>query len=269
MPCSPTTQDPPAPVLQSELSRFRGRAAAYGRFHGVYLVDTALDGLRSMTWRTAGTAGTTTCPYNDTGATCAVLMAAPNLSQNLPAGHPMLQIDANSFVMDHLIVEGNRDARASSADCTVSGGNYTNSNIFFRAPATSSVFTNNVTRNAVCGSGMVVDADSMTIRGNYFYQNGDHGNGLTGLFADGLTATHCSSCDISYNNMTDNTDVQLVIGNGTNTTIMGNTIQSFSKLLCGLALITSTMLTRVTSPASRYLETIFRAAVMARVVTSP
>lgn len=193
---------------------------------GVYLIDAGLDVNRTMTWRTVGTAGTAVCPYNDTGTTCAMLMAAPNLTQNSPAGHPMLQIDASGFVMDHLIVEGNRSARLSGVTCQGDGENYHNSNIYFRLYATSSVFTNNVTRNAVCGSGMVVDADSMTIQSNYFYHNGDH---ETGLWADGLTVTNCSGCLITNNNLTDNTDVQLVMGNGTNTIISSNTFQQFTQ----------------------------------------
>ena len=188
---------------------------------GVYLINWGLDSPRAMIWRTQGSAGTAVCPYNDNGATCAVLKAHPTLDTNLAARHPMIQVTSSSFVMDHLIIDGNRTSRPASCP-----DNYRGSNLFFTSSATSSRFTRSVTRNALCGSGCVVDADQMTVSENYFFQNGIH---TLGLVSDGLTITNCSSCTINNNNLTDNTDVQMVMGNGTNTSITANTFQSVSR----------------------------------------
>ena len=188
---------------------------------GVYLINWGLDSPRSMTWRTQGSAGTAVCPYNDNGSTCAVLKAHPTLDTNLTARHPMIQVTSSSFVMDHLIIDGNRASRPASCP-----DNYKASNLYFTNSATSSQLTRSVTRNALCGSGCVVDADQMTVSENYFFQNGIHSSGL---WADGLTITNCSSCTINNNNLTDNTDVQMVMGNGTNTSITANTFQSQSR----------------------------------------
>jgi len=193
---------------------------------GIYSIGGPIDSLRSLTWRTAGTQSAVGCYYGDTtAAECAILRAHPNIDANLTGRHPMIQITLPGFAMDHLIIDGNRSSRPQTC-----ADNYRGSNVYFTSNAANSRFTNSVSMNALCGSGLVIDANGMMILGNYLYQNGiNPADPADRLWADGLTLTNCSNCIVDGNRLIDNTDVQMVMGNGEYTQITNNLLQSSTR----------------------------------------
>jgi hypothetical protein len=74
-----------------------------------------------------------------------------------------------------------------------------------------------------------------TISNNFFWANGDHAH--TNMWADGLTAIGANLSSITDNEFQDNSDVDLIVGDGYKSTISGNNIsQAGQATFAGLML---------------------------------
>ena len=116
---------------------------------------------------------------------CANLIAAPELSA--PFG--MLQVTQPNVVLDHLVLDGNREARLGTAVGRALAQGCTQNNApgyNMQAAASGFQLTNSVSKRALCGSGLVVGGllQSVQIAYSTFAYNGDH---RFGAWSDGLT----------------------------------------------------------------------------------
>jgi hypothetical protein len=212
---------------------------------GVYMLDKQIGIRRSISIRTQGSLGTPACSRDETdGSNCAILKASPALDTTTNAsrltmiyvgnglfnGQPVFGLPVSNVSLDYIIIDGNRAAREASASyCNGTTDAYRGGNIHFEISNNSSV-TNSVTRNAVCGSGMHFIGDGATFTNNQFYANGaDANSGVSLRWADGLTLLTCNSCTLTGNAFIDNTDVGLVFGGGTNTSITGSVFEQPTK----------------------------------------
>jgi len=86
---------------------------------------------------------------------------------------------------------------------------------------------------APCNSGMTVDGTSgagFEISNSWFAYNGFQANtpGKDRMWADGLTLWGCNRGYVHHNHFVDNTDVNLVVGGGSDCTVAYNTINNYS-----------------------------------------
>ena len=79
-----------------------------------------------------------------------------------------------------------------------------------------------VSRNALCGTGMVWSGGLATIQRSEFRGNGIAGT--SGLWADGLTLVYAPQSTVSSNRFVDNSDVALILGYGVNSQVEHNVI---------------------------------------------
>jgi Ig-like domain from next to BRCA1 gene len=191
---------------------------------GVYRLDQNLKINGGFTWRSEGT---TACSTSDTtGATCAVLRAAENISGIENKNGILRATNVSGLTLDRIIVDGNRLLRGIDAFergneyCKVpippappqdpaNPGNYKGSNILLEG-ITNLTVNGIVSMNAVCGSSLTIIADRATITNNKFYANGN--SDIQDHWSDGLTLLQCRNCTVTDNTFTDNTDVALVFG---------------------------------------------------------
>jgi hypothetical protein len=86
------------------------------------------------------------------------------------------------------------------------------------------------TQHALCGSGMEVGGSTYEIKNSYFLSNGfEEGQHVYGAWSDGLTLGQCTAPSGSYsrvhdNYFEDNTDIDLIIGQGQNCLVYDNVI---------------------------------------------
>lgn len=153
----------------------------------------------------------------------ATMIAAPGLNDS------MLRVSGvDDFEISFIRFDGNRENRSREKPC-VAGNNFRNvelSGSGFRVRYVES-------RGAVCGSGMTVGGSRrFEIYGSLFYDNGrqaEEANGVSGLWADGLTVFECRDSTIRDNHFWDNTDVDLGVNGGRACSVYRNTISHFSR----------------------------------------
>ena len=192
---------------------------------GTYKISGTVFINKPMTFRTAGTAGAAgNCEA--AGVACAVLKADPNL--NVTSG--LLNVSSNNVILDHLIVDGNRNARLGgpAASTCIGGNNRAGTNIFVSG-CTNCRFTKSVTREALCGTALSWVGDGARITNSVVRNNG---NGITRrLWADGLTLLKSNNATVNNNLFVNNSDVALILGGSTNSTVAGNTIQQNDRVV--------------------------------------
>lgn len=121
-----------------------------------------------------------------------------------------------SYISDVSISGITIDGNKSNRTCI---GNYAGTNIHF--DHVDNVLIDSITsRNAVCGSGLVLSSKKARITNSMFLTNGTHE--IPNSWADGLTLLHCDDCTVSANSFIDNTDVAFVWGGGRNTVVEKN-----------------------------------------------
>lgn len=136
---------------------------------------------------------------------------------------PMLEVqDANDYEISELIFDGNKGSR----------GRYDLCNDDFRPEGNNLLVSGNGfvihhldVINAMCGTGMQVTGSNFQIYSIYFAWNGYSSKpGASQPWADGLTLTRCDGGYVHSNNFVDNTDVDLMAGNGIGCVVQANTI---------------------------------------------
>jgi len=134
--------------------------------------------------------------------------------------------------LDHLIVNGNRQRRyqSSSANSCQAGQNQAGFNLSLVCSHCS--FTNSVSMNALCGSGLELSGaggggasdpfvpEDLLIENSEFTANGVH---TSRLWADGLTVHIAKNSTFTQNTFIDNTDIAMIFGGCKNCLISENT----------------------------------------------
>lgn len=184
---------------------------------GRYSLARPIEIAKPMTLRTKGSAGAPPCAPEGPG--CAELVALPELAQ--PFG--LLVVKAAAAV-DHIVIDGNRLARAggpAAASC-IAGNTSPGFNAAYFC--SSCAFTNSVSRNAVCGTGLqIAKGNKITVTRSTFAGNGRHNQKM--LWADGLTVHDAADSTFNDNTFIDNTDVDLIFGGCERCRIQNNTIR--------------------------------------------
>ena len=187
---------------------------------GVYSLAAQIKLTQAITLRTAGTSGQPPCQLSNHG--CAELKALPALYQ--PFG--MIHATAAGVTVDHLVLNGNRQARGGTPAHGMCSSLKNNSYGFNGTFSCSScALTNSASIYALCGTGFLVTgtATSVTVADNTFAYNGVHT--VQNLWSDGLTVHDAKSSSFTGNSFIDNTDIDLIFGGCTSCKIQNNTIK--------------------------------------------
>ncbi len=207
-----------ADVLQECIAR----APAYSSIEippGVYVLRRGIVVTTPLTIRTAGTRGSSV-PCTTAPDRCAWLVAAPDFRD--PWG--VLLVNAtNNVTIEHLVIDGNQAARGAS---TAARSCITGQNIFgFNASVLRCLncsVADVLSRNALCGTGMVWVGGNASIQRSTFQGNG---NASTRMWSDGLTMLYAPQSEIVDNQFLDNSDVALIFGYGVSSRIERNVVR--------------------------------------------
>ena len=207
-----------ADVLQECIDR----APAYSSVEippGTYVLHRQVVVRTPLTIRTAGSAHTSLSCVAGSDR-CAILVAAPELF----AAYGFLFIGStNNVTLEHLVLDGNRAARLSSAAARWCLDGNTASG--FNASVLECVncgLDDVVSRNALCGTGMVWSGAHALIQRSEFSGNGDART--RSMWADGLTLAYAPESDIRGNRFVDNSDIGLIVGYAVQSRVEGNLV---------------------------------------------
>ena len=217
--CNPGSQENvlPADAIQGCIDR----APAFSAVEipvGTYVLNHQIVVSTSISLRGALTAGTS-CALAPDG--CPALVAAPDFADQWG----LLVIRATTNVrLEHFVIDGNRAERTASAAARscVDGDNTYGFNASILECDGCRV-DDVVSRNAVCGTGMVWTGANATIERSAFLSNGDAGT--RSMWADGLTLLSAPRSTIRENTFENNSDVGLIIGHGVDSRIERNAIR--------------------------------------------
>src|SRR5262249_22658308 len=144
----------------------------------------------SMTLTTAGAAGSAAPCLGYDAVRCAVLRADATTTPSSAGTRGFVRLGSTtvtvaSVTLDHVIVDGNREARLSSAAATACAAGQNGDGINVGANCASCSILGTASVRALCGSGMEWDGDGLTVKRSIFFANGDHGT--QNMWSDGLT----------------------------------------------------------------------------------
>ena len=199
---------------------------------GTYTLDRRVVVSRPVTIRTAGTAGTeVSCVASP--AACATLLASHDFID--PYG-VLLVWNTGSVMLQDLVIDGNRNARLRSTAARWCERGRTSSG--FNAAVLDCVgcsVDEVVSKNALCGTGMLWSGARAAIGRSEFRDNGDART--PHMWADGLTVVYAPDSTIANNRFVDNSDIGLIVGHGARSRIEGNTVvQRRQRAFAGLML---------------------------------
>jgi hypothetical protein len=172
----------------------------------------------AVTLRTANVGSVSSCL--DAPDTCAVLVAAPDLADQWG----MLVVRSAAHVrLEYFVLDGNRAQRTDSpaARFCVNGDTaygFNASVLECEACGLEGV----VSRNALCGTGLVWTGAGATIEHSAFVSNGDAAT--RSMWADGLTLLYAPRSSIRENTFANNSDVALIVGFGVDARVERNVI---------------------------------------------
>ena len=176
---------------------------------GTYTLYSYLTIDRGITLTTAGIP--ITAPGCQVTGACAVLRAGLTMQGLLDPKTRvgfLFRIAGTGTTIHHIVFDARKPAR-SDVDrklCATSGGIGW---VGFWNTCADCKFTKNVVTNALCSSNMVVEeAIRSEISHSVFSNAGTHGSRV----ADGLTILHAAQSNISYNQFSNNADIDLVLG---------------------------------------------------------
>ena len=198
------------------------RAPAYSSVEvppGVYVLERQVVVSTPLTIRTAGTRGSSVSCVT-TPDLCATFIAAPDFRD--PWGL-LLVTSTNSVTIEHLVIDGNQGARGTStaARACLDGRNI----LGFNASVLDCLecrLADVLSRNALCGTGMVWVGRNASIERSAFQANG---NASARMWSDGLTVLYAPQSEIVGNQFIDNSDVALIVGYGVSSRIERNVVR--------------------------------------------
>ena len=198
------------------------RAPAYSSVEippGVYVLHRQVVVTTPLTIRTAGTRGSSV-PCTTAPGRCASFVAAPDFSD--PWG--LLVVRAtNNVALEHIVIDGNEAARGASwaARSCAEGRNIFGFNATV-LDCDSCNLADVLSRNALCGTGMVWVGANASIQRSIFQGNG---NAAASMWSDGLTVIYGPQSLIVDNQFVDNSDVALILGYGVSSRIERNVVR--------------------------------------------
>lgn len=174
---------------------------------GIYRMDGQLALRRPITVRTAGL-GADAPPCAGDTTRCATLRASAEL--DVPGGFVFLG-ETTRVALDHLVLDGNREARVGSAAYTrCAGGDNRNGFNAMLAGCARCSFTASVSMRALCGTGFEWRGDEATVVDSAFRANGDHAT--RNLWSDGLTLLQSDRARVERCTFADNSDIGFISG---------------------------------------------------------
>jgi hypothetical protein len=188
---------------------------------GRYAIGSQIRITKPMTLRTSGLSETDIRCSSRSPSLCAELYALPAFRDR----HGLLYVDQNGSAIDHIVIDGNKDGRAgipggAAADCAA-GDTERGRSVYWAANKSS--ITNSVIKNALCGTGLGIGRNSnVSVISNTIISNGTHDRRM--MWADGITAYDLSDATFRNNLISDNTDIDFVLGGCRNCSIIENSI---------------------------------------------
>ncbi|MFZ2456212.1 MAG: hypothetical protein WAX07_07030 [Candidatus Altiarchaeia archaeon] len=166
------------------------------------------------------TTDTPRCTYGQLND-CAELIA----SRSLADCGGLLDVAYAGSVIDHIIINGNKDGRRGASAESYCKASNTCPGYNMRLRCSGCTFTNSVSENALCGTGMEVSGrnDNVHVTNSLFAFNGIHDSSM--LWADGLTVHDCSNSVFTGNYFVDGTDIDFIFGGCQNCIIQNNSIR--------------------------------------------
>lgn len=220
-----------ADVLQECIDR----APAYSSVEippGIYVLYRHVVVSTPLTIRTAGSANSSLSCVAGSDQ-CAVLIAGPDFFD--PDGVLVIR-STNNVTLEHLVLDGNRQGRLSSAAARLCEHGQTA--FGFNAAVLECVscgLDDVVSQNALCGTGMVWSGANALIQRSAFRANGD--STRRGMWADGLTLVYAPESDVRQNQFVDNSDIGLIVGYGVRSRVERNIVlQRTQSAFAGLML---------------------------------
>ena len=152
---------------------------------------------------------------------CAELIA----SRTLADCGGLLDVAYSGSVIDHIIVNGNKDGRRGTTAENYCKASNTCPGYNMRLRCSGCSFKNSVSENALCGTGMEVSGknDNVHVTNSLFAFNGIHDSSM--LWADSLTVHDCSNSVFTGNSFVDGTDIDFIFGGCQNCVIQNNNIR--------------------------------------------
>ena len=188
---------------------------------GIYRITSEIAVNKPLTLRTSGTDGSQVGCLDPSAPRCVVFRADDNL--NLPRGF-FRPGTTDHVALDHIVLDGDRDARLSSeAAATCASG--TNNGAGFNASTSGCVacsFLYSASVRALCGTGFEWLGAGATIDHSVFEFNGDHAT--TNMWSDGLTLLQSDNAIVTNSRFIDNSDIGLICGGGQNAVFRNNYI---------------------------------------------
>jgi hypothetical protein len=159
-------------------------------------------------------------------AACAILTATPSNTDSL-----LLSTGASNLVLDHIALDGNIGPRRAHnpGDTWGPNGAY-NARIHACASCQFLGFTST---RAVRGTGLEFEGDNAVFSGVYFYENGWGALSASSSWSDGLTIWSSANVHITGSKFIDNSDIDLILGNGPSAVIENNTIGNHTNFSFG------------------------------------
>ncbi len=196
---------------------------------GIYRIDSKLQITAApITLRTEGK-GPAMPPCTPAAHDCAELRASTAFADT--AG--ILQVMAAGSVVDHLVINGNKTARAGTASGSQCGAGSNTYGYNMRLACSNCTLMNSVTQNALCGTGCEVSGAGS---GVIVWRNTIAGNGVhdhSGMWADGVTVHDYAGSTFAANQFADNTDVDFIFGGCQNCYIQGNSLHHTAAFASG------------------------------------
>lgn len=218
-------QRPATEAIQACVDR-TGEGGALELPAGTYRMDRQLWLGRPLTLRTAGTAGQGgSCLA---GVACAVLRAAPDLYVE----NGFVAIAGDGVHLEHLVLDGNRQARLGSQAAAVCAGGF--NRVGFNATAQECrgcSFHHSASINALCGSGFEWIGDDASVVGSTFRDNGDNTRHM--MWSDGLTLLRSDGAVVRNDEFIDNSDIGFICGGGRGGVFVDNVIRQQRQLAFG------------------------------------
>ena len=149
---------------------------------------------------------------------CAELIAAPGFPLHWGG---MIHVSAAGSVVDHIIMNGNKDGMAAINKSLTGVNGYQN----ILMDCSNCSLTNSVSKFAYCCTGAgLTGTEKMVATNNLFAFNGMHDKSV-GSWSDGLTIGNAKNSIFTGNEFVDNTDIDFIIGSGTGSVIRNNSIK--------------------------------------------
>ena len=177
---------------------------------GRYVLDRQVRVERPIVVRTAGVRADDAACGETAAPVCAEFAADAGFAD--PFGLLISTAPNDHLTLDHLVLDGNKQLRGGSGSARRCASEQSENQYGFNADLNNCKecrVTNSTFKNALCGTGLRVW--NVSVVNSRFTGNGVH----TGkMFADGLTVGRCDASYVVNNQLSDNTDVDLIFGSG-------------------------------------------------------